>query len=54
MTPSQIDEQLAGVRIGRLCMATPDGEPYAIPMPFCWDRGALYLRIPMTGRKGAK
>jgi len=33
-------------------MATPDGEPYVIPLPFCWYDGALYLRLPMTGRKG--
>jgi nitroimidazol reductase NimA-like FMN-containing flavoprotein (pyridoxamine 5'-phosphate oxidase superfamily) len=52
MSPRQIEAQLAAVRIGRLCMATPDGQPYAIPMPFCWHAGALYLRIPMKGRKG--
>ena len=52
MTPSQIQAQLAEVRIGRLCMAATDGQPYAIPMPFCWHHGALYLRLPMTGRKG--
>ena len=52
MTPSQIEGHLVGTHIGRLCMATADGEPYAIPMPFCWHQGAMYLRIPMTGRKG--
>jgi nitroimidazol reductase NimA-like FMN-containing flavoprotein (pyridoxamine 5'-phosphate oxidase superfamily) len=52
MTPAQIDEFLANARIGRLCMATPEGEPYAIPLPFCWHRGSLYLRLPMKGRKG--
>jgi nitroimidazol reductase NimA-like FMN-containing flavoprotein (pyridoxamine 5'-phosphate oxidase superfamily) len=52
MTPCQVETQLAAVRIGRLCMATPGGQPYAIPMPFCWYAGALYLRIPMKGRKG--
>lgn len=52
MTPSQIEAQLATARIGRLCMATADGEPYAIPMPFCWHEGAMYLRLAMKGRKG--
>ena len=52
MNPAQIETQLAAVRIGRLCMATPDGQPYAIPMPFCWNKGALYLRVPLKGRKG--
>ena len=52
MTLSQIEAQLAAARIGRLCMATPEGEPYAIPMPFCWWQGALYLRVPWKGRKG--
>ena len=51
MPPSQIHAQLAAVRIGRLCMAAADGRPYAIPLPFCWLDGALYLRLPMTGRK---
>ena len=53
MTVSQIEAQLTAARIGRLCMATPDGEPYAIPMPFCWHHGALYLRVSLKGRKGA-
>jgi nitroimidazol reductase NimA-like FMN-containing flavoprotein (pyridoxamine 5'-phosphate oxidase superfamily) len=53
LTPAQIDERLAAARIGRLCMATSHGEPYVIPMPFCWHAGSLYLRIPMKGRKGA-
>jgi nitroimidazol reductase NimA-like FMN-containing flavoprotein (pyridoxamine 5'-phosphate oxidase superfamily) len=52
MTGDQIDERLANTRVGRLCMATTDGEPYGIPMPFCWHRGALYLRVSMKGRKG--
>lgn len=52
MSPDQMDERLANARVGRLCMATADGEPYAIPMPFCWHQGALYLRIAMKGRKG--
>jgi len=53
MTTVQMNEFLASARIGRLCMATPDGQPYAIPMPFCWHQGAVYLRIPFKGRKGA-
>lgn len=52
MTPNQIDELLNDARIGRLCMAHPDGQPYAIPLPFCWLEGALYVRLPLTGRKG--
>ncbi|MGA2501174.1 MAG: pyridoxamine 5'-phosphate oxidase family protein [Tepidisphaeraceae bacterium] len=23
-----------------------------MPLPFCWLDGALYLRLPLTGRKG--
>src|SRR5690606_6872824 len=38
--------------IGRLGMADGSGRPYVIPMPFCWWRGAIYLRVPMSGRKG--
>ena len=53
MTDTQIDNCLESARIGRLCMATCDGEPYVIPMPFCWHDGALYLRVAMKGRKGA-
>jgi nitroimidazol reductase NimA-like FMN-containing flavoprotein (pyridoxamine 5'-phosphate oxidase superfamily) len=52
MTPDEIDDFLAGARIGRLCMSDRDGRPYAIPLPFCWHDGALYVRVPMTGRKG--
>ena len=52
MTPGEIDRFLDDARIGRLCMAGADGRPYTIPMPFCWLRGALYVRLPMTGRKG--
>jgi nitroimidazol reductase NimA-like FMN-containing flavoprotein (pyridoxamine 5'-phosphate oxidase superfamily) len=33
-------------------MADTDGTPYAIPFPFCWFDGAIYLRLPLTGRKG--
>lgn len=52
MTPQEIAGLLAGATIGRLCMADTDGTPYSIPLPFCWARGALYLRLPLTGRKG--
>jgi nitroimidazol reductase NimA-like FMN-containing flavoprotein (pyridoxamine 5'-phosphate oxidase superfamily) len=52
MTPEEIDRLLAGTTIGRLCMADTDGTPYSIPLPFCWMSGALYLRLPLTGRKG--
>jgi nitroimidazol reductase NimA-like FMN-containing flavoprotein (pyridoxamine 5'-phosphate oxidase superfamily) len=53
MTTDEIDALLADARIGRLCMADPtDGRPYAVPLPFCWADGALYLRLPLTGRKG--
>jgi nitroimidazol reductase NimA-like FMN-containing flavoprotein (pyridoxamine 5'-phosphate oxidase superfamily) len=53
MNPEDIEQRLENTRIGRLCMASADGVPYAIPMPFCWHAGALYLRIPMAGRKGS-
>src|SRR5689334_14329309 len=53
MTNAQMDDLLASARIGRLCMATSTGDPYAIPLPFCWHDGSLYLRLPMKGRKGA-
>ncbi len=53
MTSPQMDDVLADARIGRLCMATPDGQPYVIPMPFCWQDHALYLRIAFKGRKGS-
>lgn len=52
MSPDDIDDFLADARIGRLCMAGRDGRPYTIPMPFCWHAGALYVRLPLTGRKG--
>jgi nitroimidazol reductase NimA-like FMN-containing flavoprotein (pyridoxamine 5'-phosphate oxidase superfamily) len=52
MTPLEIDALLAEARIGRLCMADASGRPYAIPLPFYWDGRALYLRLPLTGRKG--
>ena len=52
MTTKQIDALLNDVQIGRLCLADVDGKPYALPFPFCWHEGALYLRIALTGRKG--
>jgi len=52
MTSSQIDRFLGEARIGRLCMAAGDGKPYVIPIPFYWHDGAVYLRLPMKGRKG--
>jgi nitroimidazol reductase NimA-like FMN-containing flavoprotein (pyridoxamine 5'-phosphate oxidase superfamily) len=52
MTDDEIRDFLDGARIGRLCMAGSDGRPYAIPLPFCWHDGALYVRLPLSGRKG--
>jgi nitroimidazol reductase NimA-like FMN-containing flavoprotein (pyridoxamine 5'-phosphate oxidase superfamily) len=52
MTPDEIDHFLDDARNGRLCMAGADGRPYTIPLPFCWAGGALYVRLPLTGRKG--
>jgi nitroimidazol reductase NimA-like FMN-containing flavoprotein (pyridoxamine 5'-phosphate oxidase superfamily) len=52
MTPKEITQMLDDAMIGRLCMADTDGTPYSIPLPFCWLDGALYLRLPLTGRKG--
>ena len=52
MTPLEIEQLLSDTRIGRLCMAGHDGTPYAVPLPFCWKDGSLYLRLPLTGRKG--
>ena len=33
-------------------MADAAGRPYTIPLPFCWTDGSVYLRLPLTGRKG--
>lgn len=52
MTCAEIDQLLANELIGRLAMAGQDGAPYAIPLPFYWEAGALYLRLPFNGRKG--
>lgn len=53
MMADEIDRMLAEARIGRLCLADADGRPYCIPLPFCWSAGSLYLRLPLTGRKGS-
>ena len=46
MSRDEIDALLCDSRIGRLSMADPaDGRPYAIPLPFCWAEGALYVRL---------
>jgi nitroimidazol reductase NimA-like FMN-containing flavoprotein (pyridoxamine 5'-phosphate oxidase superfamily) len=52
MTPQEIAELLNDARIGRLSMADPEGHPYTIPLPFCWTGDTLYVRLPLTGRKG--
>jgi nitroimidazol reductase NimA-like FMN-containing flavoprotein (pyridoxamine 5'-phosphate oxidase superfamily) len=52
MTNCEIERLLSAARIGRLCMADLDGRPYAIPLPFCWLDGALYVRVAGVGRKG--
>lgn len=52
MTMSEIERLLSEALIGRLAMAGRDGRPYAIPLPFCWHENSLYLRLPMSGRKG--
>jgi len=48
-----IERMLQDTLIGRLAMADAAGRPYVIPLPFCWLKGAVYLRLPMTGRKAA-
>ncbi len=50
MTRQEIIELLEGALIGRIAFAR-DGEPYCIPMPFLYHRGALYFRLPPEGRK---
>jgi nitroimidazol reductase NimA-like FMN-containing flavoprotein (pyridoxamine 5'-phosphate oxidase superfamily) len=52
MTIDEIDDLLNESRIGRLCMCGEDRQPYAIPIPFCWHEGELYIRLPINGRKG--
>ncbi len=53
MTVHEIDRMLSDARIGRLSMADAAGRPYTIPLPFCWTDGAIYLRLPLSGRKAA-
>ena len=52
MNPTEIDQHLNDSTIGRLCMADLSGRPYTVPIPFLWHRGCLYLRLPLSGRKG--
>ena len=52
MTIQEVDQMLSEARIGRLSMADRTGRPYTIPLPFCWTDGAVYLRLPLAGRKG--
>jgi nitroimidazol reductase NimA-like FMN-containing flavoprotein (pyridoxamine 5'-phosphate oxidase superfamily) len=53
MNFQEIDEMLGDSLIGRLCMADASGRPYSVPLPFCWAGGSIYLRISLSGRKGA-
>jgi nitroimidazol reductase NimA-like FMN-containing flavoprotein (pyridoxamine 5'-phosphate oxidase superfamily) len=52
MTFDEIDSLLEESHIGRLCMVDASGRPYTIPFPFCWAEGTIYVRLPLTGRKG--
>ncbi len=52
MNQTEIDRLLNDSSIGRLSMADALGQPYTIPLPFCWLDGAIYLRLALTGRKG--
>ncbi len=52
MKSDEVEALLNATRIGRLSMADRQGHPYTIPLPYCWADGALYLRLPLTGRKG--
>jgi len=52
MSLEEVDRLRNDARIGRLCMADGSGRPYVIPLPFCWDEGAVYVRVALTGRKG--
>ena len=53
MPLEEIGQLLGESLIGRLSMADRDGRPYTVPLPFCWHEGGLYLRLPLSGRKGA-
>jgi nitroimidazol reductase NimA-like FMN-containing flavoprotein (pyridoxamine 5'-phosphate oxidase superfamily) len=52
MTSVEIEAMLNDTLIGRLSMADAQGQPYTIPLPFCFANAAIYVRIPLTGRKG--
>ena len=52
MSHDEINRLLADTLIGRLAMSDRVGRPYVIPLPFCWADNALYLRLPLSGRKG--
>ena len=52
MTLDEIEALLEGSHIGRLSMADETGRPYILPFPFCWADATVYLRVPLTGRKG--
>ncbi len=52
MTDTEIFNLLDTSLIGRLAMADVQGRPYVIPLPFCRIERILYLRVPLTGRKG--
>lgn len=53
MSRAEIERLLAEALIGRLAMADLEGQPYVIPLPFCWHQGAIYVRVGYTGRKDA-
>lgn len=52
MTSVEVETMMANTLIGRLSMVDQDGRPYTIPLPFCWSNAAIYVRLPLTGRKG--
>jgi nitroimidazol reductase NimA-like FMN-containing flavoprotein (pyridoxamine 5'-phosphate oxidase superfamily) len=52
MSRAEVEQMLDETLIGRLSMADGDGRPYTVPLPFCWRDGSLYLRLPLSGRKG--
>ena len=48
MSSCEIDHLLREAPIGRLSVADDHGQPYAIPLPFCWISSDLYLRVFLT------
>ena len=36
---------------GVLSLATPEGQPYGVPLSFCVARGAIYFHCALEGRK---